>query len=101
MTRLQTLQLGSNILKSLPETIGGCHSLEHLELADNELTKLPEYICKLENLKVVVVDNNSIEELPKKMFTECKHLHTLSIRSNPIEMDQLHRKYGEMIKITS
>lgn len=74
-SRLQTLQLGRNRLKSLPETIGGCHSLEELDATKNQLEKLPEYICKLELLKVLLVDNNLIEELPQKLFTNCHLLH--------------------------
>ena len=84
-SRLQTLELGRNRLKKLPETIGGCHSLEELDATKNQLQKLPEYICKLELLKVLLVDNNLIEELPQKLFTNCAMLATFSIHMNPIE----------------
>ena len=52
LTNLQTLDLSSNSLATLPESMGKLSKLQLLYLTGNLIAALPESICKLPNLRI-------------------------------------------------
>lgn len=66
-TNLKSLML-SNVVKSLPESIGNLKNLNFLNLYNNkELKSLPKSLDKLSNLEFIHIGNTGITELPENI----------------------------------
>ncbi|XP_027066010.1 plant intracellular Ras-group-related LRR protein 6-like [Coffea arabica] len=94
LSKLKTLNVSGNMLQSLPRTIENCRSLEELNANFNKLTQLPDTIgFELINLKKLLVNCNKLVFLP--MSTS--HLTSLQIldarlnclRSLPEDLENL------------
>ena len=57
---LKDLNLESNFLEEIPETIGNLIDLENLNLNNNNLKNLPLNISQLDKLKTISYNNNSV-----------------------------------------
>ncbi|XP_018493732.1 E3 ubiquitin-protein ligase LRSAM1 [Galendromus occidentalis] len=64
LTLLTVLNVSSNLLKTLPDSIGCLVKLEILDLHSNQLTKLPSTMSKLKSLRVLDISNNELSRLP-------------------------------------
>ncbi len=81
LSKLDSLSAYNNeIIKltTLPE------SLTWLNLNTNKLKKLPESITKLKELKTLVLSNNLFDSFPEEIF-QLKSLEHLDLGGNPIE----------------
>jgi Leucine-rich repeat (LRR) protein len=67
-TSLIALQLSSNKLETIPQSIIKLINLKHLGLNKNNLTELPESIAKLQALEVLALNSNKFDTLPS-----CQH----------------------------
>lgn len=94
LSKLKTLNVSANFLESLPKTIENCRSLEDLNANFNKLTKLPDTIgFELVNLKKLSVNSNKLIFLPHSI----SHLTNLCIldarlnclRSLPDDLENL------------
>jgi Leucine-rich repeat (LRR) protein len=63
-----TLNLRGMDIRTLPESIGSCSTLETLDLGNNPLTELPEAAGRLSRLKSLFLDGTSIVRLPESML---------------------------------
>ncbi|KAF7150747.1 hypothetical protein RHSIM_Rhsim02G0202600 [Rhododendron simsii] len=82
LSKLKTLNVSANFLESLPTTIENCRSLEDLNANFNELTKLPDTIgFELVNLKTLSVNSNKLIYLPHSI-SHLTNLRTLDARLN-------------------
>ncbi|XP_063529107.1 leucine-rich repeat and calponin homology domain-containing protein isoform X1 [Cydia strobilella] len=63
---LEKLLLSQNILRNLPDAVGGLQSLTFLDLSSNQLTELPREICQMP-LQVLLVPDNLLTTLPKEI----------------------------------
>ncbi|TYG87399.1 hypothetical protein ES288_A13G211500v1 [Gossypium darwinii] len=82
LSKLKTLNVSGNLLQSLPKTIENCRSLEELNANFNKLTKLPETIgFELINLKKLAVNSNKLIFLPRSI-THLTSLRVLDARLN-------------------
>ncbi|WOL15559.1 hypothetical protein Cni_G24340 [Canna indica] len=91
---LSLLNISRNKLKSLPESIGGCISLEELQADGNLIKQLPSSVCTLVHLKFLSLNNNLIRQLPENLLKDCKALQNVSVHDNPISMDQFQQMGG-------
>ncbi|KAI3841339.1 hypothetical protein MKW98_007820 [Papaver atlanticum] len=65
LSKLKTLNISGNMIESLPKSIENCRSLEDINANFNKLTKLPDTIgFELVNLKKLSVNSNKIALLP-------------------------------------
>ncbi|CAN6451077.1 unnamed protein product [Victoria cruziana] len=65
LSKLKILNVSGNLLESFPKTIEDCRSLEELNANFNKLTKLPDTIgFELVNLKKLSVNSNRLVALP-------------------------------------
>jgi len=95
---LEKLDLSSNSLKMLPETIANLVKLNELNLDDNALKSLPKSIGKLKQLKVLSLRRNQIratdpQPLPKDLWTDTP-LIDLNLHGNPMTTTQLNTFEG-------
>ncbi|KAI7753968.1 hypothetical protein M8C21_029100 [Ambrosia artemisiifolia] len=77
LSKLKTLNISGNHIQSLPKTIQNCKTLEHLNANFNQLNKLPDNIgFELINLKKLSVNSNKLTILPSSIahLTNLCHL---------------------------
>ncbi|KAJ0181631.1 hypothetical protein K1T71_002353 [Dendrolimus kikuchii] len=63
---LEKLLLSQNIIRNVPEAVGGLQSLTYLDLSSNQLTELPREVCQMP-LQVLLVPDNMLSTLPKEI----------------------------------
>ncbi|KAI4341462.1 hypothetical protein MLD38_026185 [Melastoma candidum] len=61
--QLLLLNVSNNKLKSLPESIGSCFSLEELQADGNSIEEIPSTFCTLVNLKSLSLNNNKVNQI--------------------------------------
>lgn len=107
LNKLEKLDLSSNQLATVPDTIGNLENLEELRLDSNMIVTLPEAIGKLSKLKVLSLcynqlqikkstssdksDSQQQQPFPKSLFTDTS-LIDLNLHGNRLtntEMNQL------------
>lgn len=67
LTNLVQLDISDNKLTFLPVSIGKLVNLTLLDISHNELTKLPKSIGKIKNLTHFHIDNNQLKKLPESI----------------------------------
>jgi Leucine-rich repeat (LRR) protein len=95
---LEKLDLSSNKLVSVPETIASLVGLTDLNLDDNALKRLPPSVEKLKKLKVLSLRRNQIrlanpQPLPEGLWTNTL-LIDLNLHGNPMTTTQLNTMDG-------
>ena len=93
LTNLQELHLGHNKLLRLPERIGLMGCLHRLELANNQLTRLPVTLAGLTRMERLDAESNRLQVLPENLdaMRSCK---TLNFNHN--ELVRLPRCLGRL-----
>ncbi|KDP37416.1 hypothetical protein JCGZ_07943 [Jatropha curcas] len=82
LSKLKVLNIAGNLLAFLPRTIGNCRCLEELNANFNKLSQLPDSIgFELVNLKKLAVNSNKLASLPDSI-THLSCLKTLDARLN-------------------
>ncbi|KAG8376412.1 hypothetical protein BUALT_Bualt09G0060800 [Buddleja alternifolia] len=82
LSKLKLLNVSGNLLQSLPPTIENCRSLEELNANFNKLSQLPDTIgFELQNLKKLSVNSNKLVFLPHST-SHLTNLRTLDARLN-------------------
>ncbi|CAK9325850.1 unnamed protein product [Citrullus colocynthis] len=80
--KLKTLNASGNLIATLPKTLQDCRSLEELNVNFNKLTKLPEKLgFELTNLKKLSVNSNKLIYLPNSI-SHLTNLRVLDARLN-------------------
>ncbi|KAE8665086.1 Plant intracellular Ras-group-related LRR protein 8 [Hibiscus syriacus] len=95
LSKLKFLNVSGNLLQTLPKTIGNCKSLEELNANFNQLTMLPETIgFELTYLKKLSVNsNNRLRSLPDDM-ENLINLEVLKVSQNFQYLDTLPYSIG-------
>jgi Leucine-rich repeat (LRR) protein len=75
------LDLRSNQLSLIPESIGKLVNLRQLILTNNQLAVIPESIGNLVNLETLYLDRNKLTTLPESIG-ELVNLKTLNLQRN-------------------
>ncbi|MEH2308289.1 COR domain-containing protein, partial [Nostoc sp.] len=83
LTNLQSLYLNNNQLSSLPPEIGQLTNLQSLYLNNNQLSSLPPEIGQLTNLQSLYLESNQLSSLPPE-FGQLTNLQTLNLESNQL-----------------
>ncbi|KAJ8425723.1 hypothetical protein Cgig2_026596 [Carnegiea gigantea] len=82
LSKLKILNVSGNLLSSLPKTIENCRSLEELNANFNKLSLLPDTVgFELLNLKRLSVNSNKLVFLPY-WLSHATTLRTLDVRLN-------------------
>ncbi|XP_045514564.1 leucine-rich repeat and calponin homology domain-containing protein isoform X2 [Pieris brassicae] len=63
---LEKLLLSQNVIRNIPDAVGGLQSLTYLDLSSNQLTELPREVCQMP-LQVLLVPDNLLMTLPKEI----------------------------------
>ncbi|KAI5969958.1 SOG2 [Candida margitis] len=84
---LKYLDLYHNNISHISSSIfhNGLKSLEILDLSSNQISYLPESISQLHNLKVLSVKNNNIRYLTPSLG-ELQHLNLIEVSNNPLSV---------------
>jgi leucine-rich repeat protein SHOC2 len=67
LDNIETLELISKHLDSLPDAIGILTNLQELHLRHNRFSKLPESIVRLTNLQILDLGNNQLNSIPESI----------------------------------
>ncbi|KPI96791.1 Leucine-rich repeat-containing protein 40 [Papilio xuthus] len=94
---LKTLDLSSNVIKTISPDVKLLQQLVTLKLHDNALTKLPAEFGELKNLANLSLDRNKIAELPKEFYT-LTELRWLSMSHN--ELKKIEPEFGDLVMLT-
>ena len=95
-SRLQKLDLSSNRLTSLPESIGNLSHLQILDLSSNQLTSLPESIRNLSHLQRLYLLNNQLTSLLESI-RNLSHLQMLRLDFN--QLTSLPSSFGTLAQL--
>ena len=80
---LQTLSLGGNQLTAVPDSITQLAGLRELRLMNNRLQEVPDSITQLSGLKELDLDGNGLTEVPKSI-AKLQSLELLDVRNNKL-----------------
>ena len=72
---IQELDLGSNQITSIPESIGGLTNLQKLGLGSNQLSSIPASIERLTNLQYLDIDDNPLTDLSPLQRLHHEYFH--------------------------
>jgi len=82
---LEYLDLGNNLLTTLPESIGNLRNLKELNIRNNKgFTTIPSSIGQLTNLKFLSFHGDNISQIPSTIG-DLKSLEWLRLSSNQIQ----------------
>ncbi|CAF0867503.1 unnamed protein product, partial [Didymodactylos carnosus] len=90
---LKSLDLSSNLLKTLPDSIGDLSYLVVLNLQNNQLEKIPDTIRTLLELEKLILSQNNLSVLPDGLFY-ISSLLTLNLSGNHLQ--KLSNKIGDL-----
>ncbi|KAH7826893.1 putative E3 ubiquitin-protein ligase Itchy [Monocercomonoides exilis] len=82
-TKVQTMNLSSNLIASVPEHIQKLKNLTSLNLANNCITVIPKYISVASNIRYLSLSNNKIR-LISEQLCYLPHLEVLDLSYNEI-----------------
>jgi hypothetical protein len=80
---LEALDLSSNQLSELPDSITRLQNLSQLHLRNNQLSELPDSIIHLQNLSELDLSSNHLSELPDSII-HLQNLSYLDLRNNQL-----------------
>eukprot|EP00921_Rhytidocystis_pertsovi_P011261 GHVQ01018183.1.p1 GENE.GHVQ01018183.1~~GHVQ01018183.1.p1 ORF type:complete len:329 (+),score=46.08 GHVQ01018183.1:77-988(+) len=84
LCKLRTLNVSWNQLKSIPNgVLGQLHSLETLNIGWNRLTTLPEDIGRCKSLKEITANDNLLVKLPDRIG-DCCSLESINVQYNQL-----------------
>ncbi|KAL9224276.1 hypothetical protein vseg_000331 [Gypsophila vaccaria] len=82
LSKLKTLNVSGNLLTSLPRTIEDCRTLEEINANFNQLSTLPDTIgFELQSLRKLSVNSNKLMSLPYSI-SHATELRVLDVRLN-------------------
>ena len=61
------LNVGNNLLTTLPTSLGSLGNLEELVMNSNQLKSLPPFIGRLSHLRVLIANSNCIAEVAEEL----------------------------------
>ena len=105
LTRLRTLDLGHNVLSSLPDSMAELQALEILYIHDNRLAVLPPWIGSLRSLTYLNVAENGLRSLPEvaglSHLIELRAMHNrlTDVPSLPASLRELHLRGNECVSV--
>ncbi|TXK44911.1 leucine-rich repeat domain-containing protein, partial [Pontibacter qinzhouensis] len=67
---LQSLLLGHNQLKEVPESVTNLENLQLLDLSFNQLTTMPANIGKLKKLQTLLLTENNFSDAEKERIRQ-------------------------------
>ena len=105
LTRLRTLDLGHNVLSSLPDSMAELQALEILYIHDNRLAVLPDWIGSLRSLTYLNVAENGLRSLPEvsglSHLIELRAMHNrlTDVPALPPSLRELHLRGNECVTV--
>ena len=105
LTRLRTLDLGHNVLSSLPDSMAALQALEILYIHDNRLGELPAWIGSLSSLTYLNVAENGLRALPAvsglSRLIELRAMHNrlTDVPRLPASLRELHLRGNECVSV--
>jgi Leucine-rich repeat (LRR) protein len=105
LTRLRTLDLGHNVLASLPDSMASLQALEILYIHDNRLGELPSWIGSLGALTYLNVAENGLRSLPPvaglSRLIELRAMHNrlTDVPSLPPSLRELHLRGNDCVEV--
>jgi hypothetical protein len=93
LSNLMDLRIQNNQLKSLPTSVGNLRGLVYLDAYGNQLQLLPDSVGQLENLNFLFVQNNKLQSLPDNVGN-IKSL--LSVRVDNNRLTSLPNSLGNL-----
>ncbi|XP_068337527.1 LRR repeats and ubiquitin-like domain-containing protein At2g30105 [Pyrus communis] len=87
----EVLKANNNRISTIHTCIGDCNALTEVDVSSNLLSKLPETMGSLQNLKSLYLSNNGLRALPSALFKMWLQLTTLDLHNTEITVDVLRQ----------
>jgi Leucine-rich repeat (LRR) protein len=96
-TMLEHLNLRTNELKTLPDSICSLPKLKNLNLSNNELIQLPDSIDRLTEIEILNLNNNKLFFLPRSLIYRNKFPNIKKLNLSYNEFNQQTRNISPTI----
>ena len=83
LTSLQSLDLLSNQISQIPDSLAQLTSLQNLYLGSNQITQIPDSLAQLAFLQTLNLGSNQITQIPE-ILENSSELKSLDLRDNPL-----------------
>jgi Leucine-rich repeat (LRR) protein len=81
---LESLYLNNNKIRNIPDSFSELKKLRYLNLSENKLEKVDDLFSHLNNLKILILSSNRISKISADIF-KLKNLFTLQLSFNKIK----------------
>ncbi|KAM4636709.1 leucine-rich repeat-containing protein 20 [Discoglossus pictus] len=86
-TQLQELNLEGNVLKKLPDEVGGLTELKSINLAKNKFENFPESLLNAFSIENINLEDNQIKDIPLEKLSSTPSLRLVNLKGNPLNKD--------------
>ena len=80
----ERIQFSGNLLRNIPETIGGCTRATVMDFSTNVIEELPNSLAQCVNVEVLLLGNNKIPAIPPEIFSSLLKLREVQLFKNKI-----------------
>lgn len=89
MTSLKAVDISTNALPILPDSLFEVKQLEVLAAGGNNLKAVPPKLAQMESLRALDLSNNKIDSMPWEVISKLPLLRTLVLSGNPLGAETL------------
>ena len=81
---IERIHFSGNLLRNIPETIGGCTRAIVMDFSTNVIEELPSTLAQCVNVEILLLGSNKIPSIPPEIFSNLLKLREVQLFKNKI-----------------